>query len=443
MSMEKPIVLLTAPVATRSGYGNHARDIARALIEIDEYDFKINSVPWGNTPRTALEDGNEHHEKIKSHILQDNKLTRQPDLHLHLVIPPEFTPIAKKNVGFTAGIETSVAHPTWIQGCNKMDLTIFTSKFAEEVFKKTEFDVKDQPGKVLKLEKESTTLFEGIDTEVYYKTKTTDKVVIEKLSKIDEDFCFLFVGHWIQGGLGKDRKDVGMLIKTFYNTFKNKKNSPALVLKTSGASFSLLDREDILKKIKILKDEYGKAKLPNIYLLHGDFTDEQMNELYNHDKIKAHISFTHGEGFGRPLLEAAQSAKPVIAPVYSGQADFLQNYSAPLKGSLVPAPKDAFNSEWFVDSKENRWFTVNYLYASQLMKDMYNNYDKYLVNSNKLQIVTSNDFSYEKMRDILKEIVDKMLKGVPKKVELKLPKLQKVGDKPNDGELKLPKLKRN
>ncbi len=78
-----------------------------------------------------------------------------------------------------------------------MDLTIFTSKFAEEVFKKTEFDVKDQPGKVLKLEKESTTLFEGIDTEVYYKTKTTDKVVIEKLSKIDEDFCFLFVGHWL------------------------------------------------------------------------------------------------------------------------------------------------------------------------------------------------------------------------------------------------------
>ena len=55
----------------------------------------------------------------------------------------------------------------------------------------------------------------------------------------------------------------------------------------------------------------------------------------------------------------------------------------------------------------------------------------------------SNDFSYEKMRDTLKEIVDKMLKGVPKKVELKLPKLQKVGDKPNDGELKLPKLKRN
>ena len=72
MSMEKPIVLLTAPVATRSGYGNHARDIARALIEIDEYDFKINSVPWGNTPRTALEDGNEHHEKIKSHILKSS-----------------------------------------------------------------------------------------------------------------------------------------------------------------------------------------------------------------------------------------------------------------------------------------------------------------------------------------------------------------------------------
>ena len=44
-------------------------------------------------------------------------------------------------------------------------------------------------------------------------------------------------------------------------------------------------------------------KLPNVYLLHGDLTDEEMNQLYNHPKVKAHLTFTHGEGFGRPLLE--------------------------------------------------------------------------------------------------------------------------------------------
>ena len=84
--MSKPLVLVTAPITTRSGYGNHARDIVRALIELDKYDIKINACKWGNTPMNALEDNNTHHQKIKSRILPDNKLDRQPDLHFHIVI---------------------------------------------------------------------------------------------------------------------------------------------------------------------------------------------------------------------------------------------------------------------------------------------------------------------------------------------------------------------
>ena len=104
--MSKPLVLVTAPVKTRSGYGNHARDICRALIELDKYDVKINSVRWGSTPLNALEDDNEHHQKINAHILDNPSLPQQPDLHLHIVIPNEFQPIAKKNIGMTAGMET-------------------------------------------------------------------------------------------------------------------------------------------------------------------------------------------------------------------------------------------------------------------------------------------------------------------------------------------------
>ena len=39
--MIKPLILVTAPVQTRSGYGNHARDICRALIESDKYEVAI------------------------------------------------------------------------------------------------------------------------------------------------------------------------------------------------------------------------------------------------------------------------------------------------------------------------------------------------------------------------------------------------------------------
>ena len=181
--------------------------------------------------------------------------------------------------------------------------------------------------------------------------------------------------------------------------------------------------------------------LPNIYLIHGDFTDSQMNELYNHPKVKAHITFTHGEGFGRPLLEATQSGKPVIAPDWSGQVDFLdKNYSVLLPGGLVQVPKGAFNKDIFFESPDNRWFTVNYNVASQVMKDVHKNYTKYLVKAKQLKVLTSKKFSLQQMQDILVKEVDELLKDVPQKVDLKLPKLNKVDDKPS--ELKLPKLKK-
>ena len=54
--MSKPFMFIQAPVATRSGYGSHARDICRALIKMDKFDIKIASLNWGNTPMNALND---------------------------------------------------------------------------------------------------------------------------------------------------------------------------------------------------------------------------------------------------------------------------------------------------------------------------------------------------------------------------------------------------
>ena len=76
-------------------------------------------------------------------------------------------------------------------------------------------------------------------------------------------------------------------------------------------------------------------------MLHGDLRDEEMNGLYNHPKVKAHVTFTHGEGFGRPLLEASLSEKPVIAPNWSGHVDFLNNDAILLPGSLNDVKKES------------------------------------------------------------------------------------------------------
>ena len=426
--MNKPLVLVTGPVSTRSGYGNHARDICRALIELDKYDVLINSVPWGSTPMNALEDDNKHHQEIKSRILNSNQLPKQPDLHFHIVIPNEFQPIAKKNIGITAGIEATIPAPNWIDGINRMDLTICTSEFTKQVFTNAEFTKKNPDGSevVHKIAKPMETLFEGFE-EIYKTTTEFDKEVEEAFEPVEEDFGFLYTGHWLQGGLGQDRKDTGMLIKVFCETFKNQPNPPALILKTSGATFSIIDRNEVLNKIKDIKNSIRADSLPNVYLIHGNFTDEQMNQMYNHPKVNAHVSFTHGEGFGRPLLEAAQSGKPIAVSNWSGHLDFLHgSYCSLIPGSLTKVPKGAFPKELFFE--ESQWFTVNYQIASQILKDIYNNYKKYKVKAQQLKVYTQ-AFSFEKMKERLDELIEPLVDAVPKQVTLNLPKLNKVKKK--------------
>ena len=441
--MSKPVLLVTAPVATRSGYGAHARDIVRSLIELDKYDVKIWNVRWGTTPLNALDKSSERDKPIIDRLLSSPQLPNQPDIHIHIVVPNEFSPIGKYNIGITAGLECTVAPPDWVQGLNKMDMNIVPSTFVSNTFRNLSFDIKDEKTQqlkgVLKLEKPMEVLFEGIDSRVYKKTKEFSKELVTEMKSIQETFNFLYVGHWLQGRLGEDRKDTGMLVKVFLETFKNKKVKPGLILKTSGAGFSVLDREDILKKIRDIRNSVS-GDLPNVYLLHGDLHDEEINELYNHPKVKAHVNITHGEGFGRPLLEASISGKPVIASSWSGHLDFLNSKQSVLvPGKMTDVPKSALPDKMYVEGAQ--WFTVDYQQASSYMKDVYKNYKKYTSNSMKLGKVNESFFSLKKMTQELGKILDNYIPDFPKEVELKLPKLKKVGQK-GKPKIELPKLKR-
>ncbi len=442
----KPLVLVTAPVGTRSGYGSHSRDICRSLIEMDRFDVKVWPVRWGGTPQNALSEDNPQDKPIIERILDDPNMDRQPEIHFHIVVPNEFQPIAKYNIGITAGLETTACPPEWLEGLNRMNLNIVPAKFIKEGLEKTVFDKHDNQTKekvgTIKCETPIEVLFEGADTEIYKPTKEFSKELVDELKGIKEDFCFLFVGHWLQGGLGNDRKDLGMLIKTFLETFKNKKKQPALILKTSGATPCILDREDILSKIKQIRATV-EGKTPNIYVLHGDLSDEEMNEMYNYPKVKAHVSFTHGEGFGRPLLEASLSEKLVIAPNWSGHVDFLSSNATLLPGSLNDVKKESLPKNMHVDGAQ--WFTVNYNYASKTLKDVFDNYSKHIVKAKKLAIVNSTKFSLDAMTKKFEEILDKYLpkfEEPPKPVKLNLPKLKKVGSVSEAPKIQLPKLKR-
>mgnify|MGYP003345906062 CR=1 FL=1 len=224
----KPTLIFQAPVSTRSGYGDHARDLLYSLWKLDKFDIKIISTRWGVTPMDALEYNNPFHKWIVDNITP--QIQQKPDVYIQVTVPNEFEQKGTYNIGITAGIETTVAPKDWIDGCNRMDLIIGTSEHSKNVFLRTVFQERRQDTNQVinefKITKPIEVLFEGVDTNIYKFLETPDKTVGD-LNTIPEEFCYLFVGHWLKGDVGEDRKNVGMMIKTFAMAFKTEKVKPA------------------------------------------------------------------------------------------------------------------------------------------------------------------------------------------------------------------------
>ena len=81
----------------------------------------------------------------------------------------------------------------------------------------------------------------------------------------------------------------------------------------------------------------------------------------------------------------------------------------------------------------SQWFTVDYGYASSVMKHVVDNYKDYEVRAKKQATLIRKEWSFDQMVNKLKEILDKYVPEFPAQVQLKLPQLKKI---------ELPKLKK-
>ena len=427
----KPLCVVRAPCATRSGYGDMSRDIIRHLIEYDKFDVKVHSVNWGDTPMNALNENDPKDKMILDRIIRSN-INKQPELFISITVPNEFEPIGKYNIGITAGIETTAVSPQWLEGCNRMNAIFTISEHSKNVFVNSKYGYQNPQGQqgTMELLKPIEVLHNCIDTNIFGKKAPMDSEVTKTLDSIPETFCFAFVGHWLRGEYGEDRKNVGVLIKLFLETFKQitDRPLPALILKTSSAGFSILDREEILTKIQQLKDSVvltGAQKLPTVYLLHGELTEKEMNTLYNHPKVKAHVSFTKGEGFGRPLLEASVSSKPVIASGWSGHMDFLRQDEAVLVGGELKNvhPSSVWEN---VIMAESQWFAADPQQCVNAMGAVFMDYTTFKNKAYATADRNRKQFSYESIQKRTWELLDKYVPEFPKQIPLVLPKLKKI-----------------
>jgi hypothetical protein len=430
--MSKPVCILQSPIWTRSGYGDWALTVAKSLLRYNKFDLMIAPTQWGacSKKNLASEMNDSEGRELLNRIMRA-PLTKQPELFIQMTIPNEFSTPAKFNIGMTAGIETTVPRAEWIEGLNRMNLNIVTSVHARDVFAFANYNKKLPNGasEELKVKSPMEVLFWGADTNIYKKTDEKIASLEDSLKDIPESFCFLFVGQWTSGNMRADRKGIGYLIKTFLETFANVSNPPALILKTSGAQISVMDKYECIGKINdvtnMVKSSLPNAKLPNVYLLHGELEDCEMNALYNHAKVKVHVSFTHGEGFGHPLLLSTMSGKPLLASKWSGHLDFLNpKFTKYFEGTLAPIPDEAVN-DWFV--KDARWFDVDQNAAGQKMKYYFTNYEgKIKEDAEELRKENAEKFSLPSMDKVFHAMLDKYVPQFPSEETIKLPTLKKL-----------------
>jgi len=422
--MDKPTFYISAPFDTYSGYGARSRDIIKSIVKSGKYDVKLLSQRWGNTPWGFVKDHEEEWGFLKNYLYNQPQLTQKPDIWMQITVPNEFQPVGKYNIGMTAGMETTIVHHSWVEGINRMDINFVSSEHSKQTFLNSVYTKNNQQGQAvgeIKVNKPIEVLFEGANLEIY--KPTTEPCLVD--FNIPEKFAYLFVGHWMQGNLGEDRKNVGLLVKAFFELFKNKQNTPALILKTAVTGASYMGRDKIIDKINQIKSTVNARRLPNVYLLHGEFSDEEMNSIYNHSKVKAMVSLTKGEGFGRPLLEFSLTKKPILATNWSGHIDFLNSeFTTLINGELKNVDDSAVVKDMIL--KESQWFSPNSGEIGHYLKDMFENYKKYAELGKRQAHYSKTNFSWEKMDEMLNAYLDKNIPEFPKQVKLQLPKLKKI-----------------
>lgn len=432
--MSKPICIFQGSMWTRSGYGDLSLALCKSLYRYDKFDLALIPTKWGGCSRKMLA------EQITDPLEQElfkkvlrQPLNKQPEIFIQTSIPCEFQTPAKFNIGITAGIETTIARAEWVEGLNRMNMNIVTSQHAKNVFESAVY-TKDQGPNIPKTEIKSLkpieTLFWGADTSIYKKTNDISLSVEAELVNVKEDFCFLFVGQWTSNGVFHDRKDIGNLIRLFLETFANYgvKPRPALIIKTSGAAICNMDKYDMINRLKairtVVENSTGITDLPNVYLVYGELNDVEMNSLFNHPKVKAHISFTHGEGFGHPLLLSTLSGKPLLASNWSGHLDFLDpKLCNLLEGNLGLLPPECVN-EWLI--KESQWFNVDYSKAANSLRSTFFNYGSLLDKAEQLRVYNAENFSLESMDKKFHAMLDQYVPKFAVETKLVLPRLKKI-----------------
>jgi len=324
-------VVIRAPLLSISGYGEHARQVYKFLLNCKDIELKTQILQWGNTAWEINGDGfNGLANKIMS---SSSQIENGFDVSFQVQLPDEWSDnLAKFNVGITAGVETDICNPKWIDAINKMNLVIVPTQHVKDTFIKTG-----------NLTTPVIVIGEWYQEEL-------DLEPLESITnlKFNTKFNFLVVSQLTSADDGGDRKNILGTLKWFCDAFQNDPDV-GLILKTNMGRGTQLDKDNVYSVINSCIKSFRKGPYPKIHVIHGNMTDHEIASLYMHPSIKCYINLTRGEGFGLPILAAAVAGIPVITTNWSGHLDFMKlGKFIGIDYDIIPIPQTKVDGRIFV-----------------------------------------------------------------------------------------------
>jgi len=328
-------VLIRGPLLNSAGYGVHARQIFSYIEQRGDCDITSQVTPWGIC--TFYMNGDYENGLISRIISTSAPNEKVFDVSFQIQLPNEWEPEAARfNVGVTAGVEADKCSEEWVENINKMDLVIVPSEHTKKTFERSG-DVKTKIHVVP----------EYIIPEILEKK-------LEPMSlDVKTSFNFLMFGLVTGQNIESDRKNTFYGIKWLCETFGDDQEV-GIVIKTGLGRMTTIDRANTVNLLRKVISEVRHGEYPRFYLSHGLMTNDEVSSFYRSPNINALVSFTRGEGYGLPILEAAASGLPVLATKWSGHMDFLRNikFSA-FEYDLVDVHESRIDGSIFV--KGSRW----------------------------------------------------------------------------------------
>ena len=178
---------------------------------------------------------------------------------------------------------------------------------------------------------------------------------------------------------------------TFYhigNIMDDRKNFHGIL-----EAFMRLNKPDARLVVKATCNQDVEIKLPNVEVINGLISDEEMDKL--HSRCDCYVSFSKSEGVGMGPVEAALRDKPVIITNFGGSPEYVKTRYT-IQCELQELEKDDF-----LFKKGMVWGKPNPNQLLAFMSDAYNKKLRYMNHEHTKKLVGKDNILQEFLLNVV------------------------------------------